>query len=62
MLRDVLQTAGHAVVEAESLEAARQALREARPAIVLTDLRLPEGDGLSVLNGRATSTRRCRSS
>ncbi len=50
MLRDVLQTAGHAVVEADSLEAARQALREARPEIVLTDLRLPDGDGLSVLN------------
>ncbi|MDE3156323.1 MAG: sigma-54-dependent Fis family transcriptional regulator [Acidobacteriota bacterium] len=50
MLREVLETAGHAVVEADSLAAARQALREARPELVLTDLRLPDGDGLAVLN------------
>ncbi|HVB37980.1 MAG TPA: sigma-54 dependent transcriptional regulator [Vicinamibacterales bacterium] len=50
MLREVLETAGHSVVEADSLAAAREALREARPEIVLTDLRLPDGDGLSVLN------------
>jgi DNA-binding NtrC family response regulator len=52
MLRLALEREGHAVLEArDEPEAARQ-LREGQPAVVLTDLRLPRGDGFGVL--RAT--------
>ena len=49
MLRHTLEAQGHAVVEARNEPEAVQALREARPAVVLTDLRLPVGDGFGVL-------------
>ncbi|HVC18457.1 MAG TPA: sigma-54 dependent transcriptional regulator [Vicinamibacterales bacterium] len=49
MLRRAIETAGHTVIEAETVAEARAALREARPVLVLTDLRLPDGDGLAVL-------------
>src|SRR5262245_11029011 len=49
MLRHALEAQGHVVVEARDEPEAVQALRQARPAVVLTDLRLPAGDGFGVL-------------
>jgi len=49
MLRHALEAQGHAVVEARDQPEAVQALRATCPAIVLSDLRLPEGDGFGVL-------------
>jgi len=52
MLRHALEREGHAVLEAcDEPEAVRQ-LHDGQPAVVLTDLRLPRGDGFGVL--RAT--------
>ncbi len=49
MLRLALEAQGHTVVEARDQREAEAALHESRPAVVLSDLRLPEGDGLGVL-------------
>ncbi len=49
MLRHALQAQGHTVVEACDEPEAVQQLRQARPAVVLTDLKLPNGDGFGVL-------------
>ena len=49
MLRHALEAQGHTVIEARDQREAIQALRGSRPGVVLTDLRLPEGDGLGVL-------------
>jgi DNA-binding NtrC family response regulator len=49
MLRHALEAQGHTVVEARDETEAVQALGQARPAVVLTDLRLPVGDGFGVL-------------
>jgi DNA-binding NtrC family response regulator len=49
MLRHALEAQGHAVVEARDQPEAVKSLRETRPGIVLSDLRLPEGDGFGVL-------------
>jgi len=49
MLRLALEAQGHTVVEARDQPEAEAALRATRPGIVLSDLRLPEGDGLGVL-------------
>ncbi|HEY6360696.1 MAG TPA: sigma-54 dependent transcriptional regulator [Vicinamibacterales bacterium] len=49
MMRHALEGQGHAVVEACNEAEAVQQLRQARPAVVLTDLKLPEGDGFGVL-------------
>ncbi len=49
MLRLALEAQGHEVLEARDQAEAVQALRQARPAVVLTDLRLPTGDGFGVL-------------
>jgi DNA-binding NtrC family response regulator len=49
MLRLALEAQGHTVVEARDQPEAQSALHATRPAIVLTDMRLPEGDGLGVL-------------
>ena len=49
MLRHALEAQGHAVIEARDETEAVQALRQARPAVVLSDLRLPSGDGFGVL-------------
>ncbi len=48
MLRLALEGAGHRVTEASDQPSAEAALQE-RPALVLTDLRLGQGDGLAVL-------------
>ena len=49
MLRHALEGDGHEVVEARDATEAVQVLHEAQPALVLSDLRLPEGDGFAVL-------------
>ena len=49
MLRHALETQGHVVLEARDEPEAVQQLRQARPAVVLTDLKLPAGDGFGVL-------------
>ena len=49
MLRHALEGQGHVVVEARDEAEARARLAESIPAVVLSDLRLPDGDGLGVL-------------
>ena len=49
MLRHALEAQGHTVIEARDQPEAVQALAVARPGVVLSDLRLPEGDGFGVL-------------
>jgi DNA-binding NtrC family response regulator len=49
MLRLALEAQGHAVLEARDEPEAVQQLRQSRPAVVLTDLKLPAGDGFGVL-------------
>jgi DNA-binding NtrC family response regulator len=50
MLRHALEAQGHHVVEARDQPEAVRRLKDATPAVVLSDLRLPEGDGFGVLN------------
>ena len=49
MLRHALEAQGHSVVEARDQPEAVKALHNVRPGIVLSDLRLPDGDGFGVL-------------
>src|SRR3712207_6286742 len=49
MLRHALEAQDHAVVEAADVDSALRQLRQARPGVVLTDLKLPDGDGFAVL-------------
>ena len=49
MLRLALEAQGHVVTEARDQPEAIQALRSGRPGLVLSDLRLPQGDGFGVL-------------
>jgi DNA-binding NtrC family response regulator len=49
MLRHALERQGHAVLEARDQNEAIRLLQQNRPALVLSDLRLPEGDGFGVL-------------
>ena len=49
MLRQALEMQGHAVSEASDAPEAERLIREVQPALVLSDLRLPSGDGLGVL-------------
>jgi DNA-binding NtrC family response regulator len=49
MLRVALEGQGYSVIEARDEAEARAALATALPAVVLSDLRLPEGDGFGVL-------------
>jgi DNA-binding NtrC family response regulator len=51
MLKLALESQDHVVIEARDQEEAVAALRDSQPALVLTDLRLPKGDGLGVLRG-----------
>jgi DNA-binding NtrC family response regulator len=49
MLRHALERQDHAVLEASDQREAVRLLQQAQPAVVLSDLRLPEGDGFGVL-------------
>jgi len=51
MLRHALEGQGHTVVEARDEPEALRALQRERPGVVLSDLRLPTGDGFGVLRG-----------
>ncbi len=49
MLRHALESGGHRVVEAADEPQAVAALRASGPSVVLSDLRLPSGDGFGVI-------------
>ncbi|MCA1586112.1 MAG: sigma-54 dependent transcriptional regulator [Acidobacteria bacterium] len=49
MLRHALEAQGHSVLEARDQAEAERCLRTERPALVLSDLKLPVGDGFGVL-------------
>ena len=49
MLRHALEAQGHTVVEARDEPEAIEHLRRVRPSVVLTDFKLPVGDGFGVL-------------
>src|SRR5262245_48950754 len=49
MLRHAIEAHGHTVLEAVDEPEAVQQLQRARPVVVLTDLKLPVGDGFGVL-------------
>src|SRR6476620_3130986 len=49
MLRHALEAQGHTVVEARDQPEAETALLASHPALVLSDLRLTNGDGFGVL-------------
>ena len=49
MLRLALEAQGHTVIEARDEVEASACLRDGVPAVVLSDLRLPNGDGFGVL-------------
>jgi DNA-binding NtrC family response regulator len=49
MVRHALERQGHVVLEARDQPEAVQILQQSQPALVLSDLRLPEGDGFGVL-------------
>jgi len=50
LLRDVLQSRGATVLEAEEVLTAQQYLRTLKVDLVVTDLALPGRDGVSLLN------------
>ena len=49
MLKLALESQGHHVIEARDEPEAVAALKDSQPALVLSDLRLPKGDGMGVL-------------
>ena len=49
MLRHALERQGHTVLEARDQPEAIRLLQQTQPSVVLSDLRLPEGDGFGVL-------------
>ncbi|MCM3881282.1 MAG: sigma-54 dependent transcriptional regulator [Vicinamibacterales bacterium] len=49
MLRLAIEGQGHTVIEARDQPDAVRTMQQSRPSLVLTDLRLPEGDGFGVL-------------
>jgi DNA-binding NtrC family response regulator len=55
MLRHALEAQGHTVVEARDQPEAEAALVASHPAVVLSDLRLTEGDGFGVLRAAKES-------
>ena len=55
MLRHTLERQSHVVLEARDQPEAVRMLQTMQPAVVLSDLRLPEGDGFGVLRAAAIS-------
>src|SRR5690606_6022327 len=49
LLAEELEMDGYSVVRAATVANARQALSAQRPALIVSDLRLPDGDGMQVL-------------
>ena len=50
VLATALRGAGHAIVEFDNAEAAQRALQREAPSLLLTDVRLPQADGLHLLS------------
>ena len=50
LLAEELEMDGYAMLRAGTVDEARQQLREQRPSLIVSDLRLPDGDGLQVLS------------
>ncbi|KAA6183857.1 sigma-54-dependent Fis family transcriptional regulator [Thiohalocapsa marina] len=48
-VRDILEDEGYTIANAENGEAARRALRERRPDLILLDIWMPDLDGISLL-------------
>jgi two-component system, cell cycle response regulator DivK len=48
LLRHVLEYEGHEVVVADSLAAAERAFEQLKPALIVLDVQLPDGDGLDL--------------
>jgi two-component system, cell cycle response regulator DivK len=48
LLQHVLEYEGHEVVVADSLAAAERAFAQAKPALIVLDVQLPDGDGLDL--------------
>ena len=48
LLQHVLEYEGHEVVVADSLAAAERAFAEVKPALIVLDVQLPDGDGLDL--------------
>jgi two-component system, cell cycle response regulator DivK len=48
LLQHVLEYEGHEVVVAETLAAAERAFDQAKPALIVLDVELPDGDGLDL--------------
>src|ERR1700694_3440509 len=48
LVKSILRLAEMTVIEATTAATARQLVREARPDLVLMDVRLPDGDGLQL--------------
>jgi CheY-like chemotaxis protein len=61
LLRRVLELDGHDVVGADCLAAAERAAAVRRPALIVLDLQLPDGDGLELARQlkRAPETASC---
>ncbi len=49
LVQEILEDEGYAVANADSGEAARKALRERRPDLILLDIWMPDLDGISLL-------------
>lgn len=49
LLAEELEMDGYAVVRAATVQEARRLLQAQRPALIVSDLRLPDGDGMQVL-------------
>ena len=49
LVREILEDEGYAVVVAEDVASAREALKERQPDLVLLDIWMPEQDGVSLL-------------
>lgn len=49
LLRAILEPAGYVVCDAPTLAAGRNAIEQAPPALVLLDVRLPDGNGLDLV-------------
>ncbi|MHA7854844.1 sigma-54-dependent transcriptional regulator [Marinobacter shengliensis] len=50
LLAEELEMDGYTMLRAGTVDEARQQLREQRPSLIVSDLRLPDGDGLQVLS------------
>ena len=49
LLAEELEMDGYAVERAATVQEARGLLQQQRPALIVSDLRLPDGDGMQVL-------------